>query len=270
MHGKRAGFNRLRWTTSSKVMFDFMPLAGGNHSDAIVLLLAALALDFLLGKVPGAFRFMPAQIGAFSNFSAFLENRLNRSGRSDASLVIRGIFVVLLLLTLAIVVGMTVIFIARTFPYGWVLGFVVLALCISSRLIFYDMRRGQKFAASDDLDDGRHRVGELTGRDASQLDKYGLARVIVETGAVGVLQRTVVPIFWFVLLGFPGLLASRFIAQLAGSISNRDHERQAFGTVALALNHAFGLLPSLLAGYLLAVAALFVPSANFGRALQVM
>lgn len=72
------------------------------------------------------------------------------------------------------------------------------------------------------------------------------------------------------LLGFPGLLASRFIAQLAGSISNRNHERQAFGTVALALNHAFGLLPSLLAGYLLAVAALFVPSANFGRALQVM
>jgi adenosylcobinamide-phosphate synthase len=251
-------------------MFDFMPLAGGNHGEALILLLAALALDFLLGKVPGAFRLVPERSGVLTSFSAFLENRLNRPGRSDASLVIRGVAVVLLLLILAITVGMAVIVIARAIPYGWALEFSVLVLCISSRVVFYDMRRGQKFAASDDLDEGRRLVGELTGRDATQLDKYGLARVIVETGAVGVLHRSVAPIFWFVLLGLPGLLASRVIAGLALRAASRDRERQAFGAAAFALDHALGFLPSFLAGYLLALGALFVPSANFGRALQVM
>jgi adenosylcobinamide-phosphate synthase len=184
--------------------------------------------------------------------------------------MIRGVGVVLFLLVLAVAVGMGVIFTARAIPYGWVLEFAVLAFCISSRIVFYDMRRGLKFAASDDLEVGRRLVGELTGRDASQLDKYGLARVIVEMGAVGVLQRTVVPVFWFVLLGFPGLLASRVIAQLARRVATRDHEHQTFGSVVLRLNHALGFFPALFTGYILAVAALFVPSANFVRALQVM
>jgi hypothetical protein len=52
-------------------MFDFMPLASVHPGDAFVLLLAALAMDFLLGKVPGAFRLVPRVSASFLRLRHF-------------------------------------------------------------------------------------------------------------------------------------------------------------------------------------------------------
>lgn len=251
-------------------MLTFLPLAPGGHGDALVVLLAVLALDLALGLVPGLARLIPDGGALFSSVARALERRLNRDGRSQQNLVVRGTIVAALLVALGVGSGIALVFISRMVPYGWAVDALVLLVCISGRRVFLSLRRGLAFAATDDLEQGRVLVAELTGRDASRLDKFGLARIVVEMGAIGFCRRVVVPAFWYLLLGLTGLLISRAVSQIARAVLNRDREGRAFGAAALALDHALGVVPSYAAGYLLSFAALASPRAKVERALHFM
>lgn len=167
-------------------MFDFMPLAGSNHGEDLVLLLAALAFDFLLGLVPCLAGLVPGWLRVFSGVARFFDRRLNRAGRSETNLRVRGAMVTIVVVVIALVAGFAFHRAARLLPYGWVAEFVVLAMCLSARRIFRDLRHGLRVLGGDKLAVSQAFVGQLTGRDASRLDKFGVARNIIEFAAVAV------------------------------------------------------------------------------------
>lgn len=251
-------------------MPDFMPLVAANGGDMILMLIGVLVADMLLGLVPGMAGLIPVSARVFTAIGTFLEKRLNRTGRSPVTLIVRGILVLLIVLALAVAAGLVVVGVSERLPYGWVLGVVVLLLCIGGRDIALTLHRGLRLIASDDIGATRELATQLSGRDASRLDRFGVGRVVIETAAVGFSRRVVTPVFWFILLGFPGLLVSRAVSRLARTAMHRERSAQAFGTAALALDHALGLIPSYLAGYLLAIGAIVSPSAAFRRGLHFM
>ena len=232
--------------------------------------MAVLALDIVTGIVPGLANIVPTRATLFESFTAALERRLNRAGRPRRDLVLRGVAVLLVLIALALVVSLVLVHLSRTLPYGWGIEALVLLLSISGRRVLFNLRRGTRIAASEDIAEGRRLVSILTGRDASKLDNFGLARVIVEMGGVGFLRRVMVPVFWYVLLGLPGLLVARAIGHCAAAAAYRDRDGQMFSAVAAALDHAISVVPSYIAAYLIAFSALVTPRARFAAALRVM
>ncbi len=251
-------------------MFDFMPIAAGNHGEDIVLLLGALALDVVLGLLPGLARLAPERLRVFHAITLFFDSRLNRKGRSEANLLVRGAVVTAIMVLIAVAAGIALDRYARMIPYGWVVEFAVLVVCLSSRRMFLDLRRGLQVLGTEDLAAGQDMVARWTGRDASRLDKFGVARILVELAAVAVGRRVVIPAFWFVLLGFPGLFVSRAVSRLAIAAAGRDAATRAFGAVAMRLDHVLGLLPSYLGAGLLSLAALVVPRASVRRGFEIM
>jgi adenosylcobinamide-phosphate synthase len=251
-------------------MMTFMPLAPGTHGDALVLLLAMLIIDLFLGLVPGAARFVPDGAAIFTSVARGLERRLNREGRTRRNLIVRGAIVTFLLVALGAATGLALSEVSKAVPYGWAMEALVLLVCISGRRVFHDLRRGLAFAGANDIEQGRALVAELTGRDSSRLDRFGLVRVVIETGTIGFSRRIVVPMFWYLLLGLPGLLASRAVTQIARAVLLRDREGRAFGAAALSLDHALGLLPSYLAACFLCLAAGLFPRARVGGAFHYM
>ncbi len=251
-------------------MTSFMPLFPGSHGDALIVLLVVLVADMMFGLVPGLARLAPDGGAIFSTVAQGLERRLNRAGRSQRNLLVRGAAVVALLVALGVALGFGLAHLSLRLPYGWLIDAAVLFVCVSGRRVFLGLRRGLTFAARNDLEEGRALVAELTGRDASRLDKFGLARIVVEMGAIGFARRIVVPVFWYVLLGLPGLLVSRAVGQIARAVLNRDREGRAFGAAALAFDHALGLLPSYIAAYLLSFAGALTPRARVGQAIHFM
>ncbi len=235
-----------------------------------MLLLAVLVVDLFLGLVPGMARFVPDGTAIFTSVARALERRLNREGRTRRNLLIRGAIVTLLPVALGAGTGIALFEASNAVPYGWAIDALVLLVCVSGRRVFFDLRRGLAFAASNDIDQGLALVAELTGRDSSRLDRFGLVRVVIEMGAIGFCRRVLVPVFWYLLLGLPGLLASRAVAQIARAVLLRDREGRAFGAAALSLDHALGLLPSYVAAYFLSFAAALAPRAKVGSALHFM
>lgn len=250
-------------------MPDFMPLAPANGGDLLLMLIGVLFADLVLGLVPGTKALVPVSARVFTAIAVFFEKRLNRAGRSPVTLIVRGILVVLIVVGLAVALGFAVMAAAR-FPYGWVLGVVVLLLCLGGRDVALTLRRGLQLIARDDISAGRELASRLSGRDASRLDRFGIGRVVIETAAVWFSLRVVTPVFWFIVLGFPGLLVWRAVSRLARTAVNRDRDAQAFGAAALALDHALGLIPSYIAGYLLAFGAIVSPGAACRRGLHFM
>ena len=78
----------------------------------------------------------------------------------------------------------------------------------------------------------------------------------------------VAPLFWYVLLGFPGLLAYKAINTLDSMIGHRDPRYRWFGRVAARVDDAANWVPARLAAALLAGAALALPGASARGALR--
>jgi adenosylcobinamide-phosphate synthase len=77
-------------------------------------------------------------------------------------------------------------------------------------------------------------------------------------------------VFWFLLLGLPGLLAYKAVNTLDSMIGHRNARFEAFGKVAARLDDAANVLPARLAGLLLVAAALPLPGASAAGAWRAM
>ncbi|MCZ6721771.1 MAG: cobalamin biosynthesis protein, partial [Proteobacteria bacterium] len=80
----------------------------------------------------------------------------------------------------------------------------------------------------------------------------------------------VAPVFWFLILGLPGLAAYRAIEIVDRRAGRGDERAGAFGVAIARVTDAVNFLPARLAGILIAAAAFFTPSARAGGGLQVM
>ena len=235
--------------------------------DAYLLLLGVLVLDALL---PARFRPRGAAARPFRLFVravAELERRLNRPGRSRGKRLVRGAAVVVLVLAGAGGIGWAIDEVAAAVPYGWVLLAFALAAALSLR------RPGEDVAATsrglaNGLAKGRDAAARFLGSGAATLDDAGLARASAAYLAARFADGLVAAVFWFVMLGLPGLFAYR-AANVAGRLLPDDAERFAeFGLTASRLNAVLLAIPALLAGGLLVAAALFAPGRGVAGAMK--
>ncbi len=90
---------------------------------------------------------------------------------------------------------------------------VVLAFLLKPLLAWRMLRRevlAVEAALAESLDAGRQRLAWLVSRDVSALSATEVRESAIETLAENLNDSVVAPIFWFVLLGFPGAAVYRF------------------------------------------------------------
>ena len=117
---------------------------------------------------------------------------------------------------------------------------------------------------------GREAVRHIVGRDPASLDRHGVARAAIESLAENFGDGVVAPVFWYLVLGLPGLFAYKAANTLDSMIGHRTPHYRAFGWAAARFDDLLNLAPARLGGLLLAAAALFARDARPDRALWVM
>jgi len=241
-------------------MFEFSPLAGSAGGTPLVVLLAVLLLDLVLGLVPRMGHLHPPFPG-FRPFFAGLERRLNRERRSEANRIIRGAVVALAALVLAGGLGWGFWLLAITLPFGITAEVVVLFLALSqSRVI------GAMGEVSDGLQDqdpaaARAALAAIVAGDQGDLDDFGLARVAIEEGGRGFLNRLMAPVFWYCLAGLPGVFLYTASLTMETVFASLGPRAEAFGLAARRFHDALDYLPARLAGAILLLGGVFLPSA---------
>lgn len=234
-----------------------LPLAfhPGGAFDPFLLLLTALVLDAYLGEMPFLFRFVPHPVVLIGRVIAWFDRRLNRAERGDRARRARGVLVLAVMVAGALFLGGVIQAIAAWLPYGWALELFVLVTLVAQRSLYDHVAAVAKGLESDGLAGGRAAVAMIVGRDPQSLDRHGVSRAAVESCAENFSDGIVAPVFWYVLLGLPGMLAYKTVNTLDSMIGHKNDRYRAFGWASARFDDLLNLAPARLAGLLVAAVA---------------
>lgn len=244
-------------------------IAAGS-SVSLVVLIAGLALDAVFGDMPILFRLVPHPVVLAGRAIAYFDRKLNREKRSEGVRRFRGIVTVLVLVGAAAALGWAVAFVFRSGLVGAAVEAFVIAVLVAQKSLFDHVAAVARALDRGGLEAGRDAVRHIVGRDPRSLDTHGVVRAAIESLAENFSDGVVAPVFWYLLLGLPGLFAYKMANTLDSMIGHRGPRYRAFGWAAARFDDLVNLVPARLSGLLLALAALFAKGGRPGRALLVM
>ena len=242
----------------------------GHAPDALLILFMALALDAMFGEMGPLFRLLPHPVVVIGRLIGRLDKRLNKPSLPEADRKTRGVVLVVLMVALALVVGGAIAFVARAVPHLWLLEVFAAATLIAQRALFDHVDDVARALEHNGLEAGRYAVSRIVGRDPQSLDEHGVARAAIESLAENFADAVVAPVFWFVVLGLPGLLLYKTVNTLDSMVGYRNDKYRAFGWASARLDDVLNLIPARLSGLIIALAALFAARGNPLRALGTM
>jgi adenosylcobinamide-phosphate synthase len=247
---------------------DVDPRAAHTHAPAMLIetvpadaifaiLLLAYLLDAGWGDPPWLYRRLPHPVALLGRGIERGELRWNRG----SARFWRGLLFTLAAVILAGSLGWAVARLCQALPGGWLLEALLASTLIAFRGL-HDHVRAVAEALDRGLKEARAAVARIVGRDPRRLDAPGVARAAAESLAENFSDGVVAPIFWFALLGLPGLCAYKAINTLDSMIGQRNPRYEHFGKAAARLDDALNWIPARLAGLLLLAAAAFLPEAS--------
>jgi adenosylcobinamide-phosphate synthase len=238
-------------------------------ADPFLVLLAALVVDAAFGDPEWLYRLVSHPAVMFGRCIDAGERWLYRSEATGVALRLRGGLLTLIIVIGAYGTGLVISLVLERVPGGWILEAIVASSMIAFRSL-YDHVKAVVRGLNEGLAEGRAAVGHIVGRDPETLDGPAVARSAVESLAENFSDGVVAPVFWYLLLGLPGIYAYKALNTADSMIGQRTARYQDFGTAAARLDDLANYVPARLSGALLAAAAAAVPGADARQAWRTM
>ena len=208
-------------------------------------LLIGWFLDLLIGDPA----WLPHPVVGFGKMIAFGEHHLNNGryrkvkGALMAIIYIIGIFVAVWFLR--------TILSSHLSPLATHLfDTVVIFFCLAGTTLIREVR--QVFLAVDrSLDEGRKQVARIVGRDTSELSAQEVRTAALETLAENLSDGVIAPLFWFAILGVPGMLAYKMVNTLDSMIGYKTDRYRDFGCWAAHIDDIANYIPARLTALLM-------------------
>lgn len=217
-----------------------------------LLLNLPLLVAWLMDRLLGDPAWLPHPIVAFGRAISFFEHRLNKAAGKKLKGAFTAIFLVL-------AVYFAALFLLRgvaAFSSGLLLVIQILALffCLAGTTLVREVRM-VFLALNRSLEEGRTQVSRIVGRDTSSLSAQEVRAAALETLAENLSDGVIAPLFWYMLLGIPGILAYKMVNTLDSMIGYRNDRYRDFGSFAARLDDAANFIPARLTAFLMILAS---------------
>ena len=210
--------------------------------------LIPLAGGFLLDKILGDPLWLPHPVVGFGK----LISRGERRGNQGAHRRRNGAWTAIGLVVLTFLVSKGLLE-AAALLHPWVkiaLSVVAVFYCLAGKTLIDEVR--MVFEAADtSLEAGRKQVARIVGRDTSSLTDQEVRTAALETLAENLSDGVIAPLFWYFLLGVPGMLAYKMVNTLASMIGYRNARYKDFGCWAARMDDVANYLPARLTALLM-------------------
>lgn len=131
---------------------------------------------------------------------------------------------------------------------------VLIFCCLAGTTLIREVR--DVFIALDrSLEEGRQQVARIVGRDTSQLTAQEVRKAALETLAENLSDGVIAPLFWYILLGVPGMMAYKMVNTLDSMIGYHSERYLQFGCFAARMDDVANYLPARLTALLMVLAA---------------
>ncbi len=215
-----------------------------------LLLILPLLLGWLLDFIFGDPSRLPHPIVWFGKMISWGEHRLNKGSHRMAK---GAVMAIILILMVFFVVWWLKRFIPNTVLW-LILDTIIIFYCLAGTTLIREVR--EVFLALDrSLDEGRQQVARIVGRDTSQLSAQEVRTAALETLAENLSDGVIAPLFWFALLGTPGMLAYKMVNTLDSMIGYRTERYKDFGCWAAHTDDVANYIPARLTALLMVIAS---------------
>ncbi|MBR3080598.1 MAG: cobalamin biosynthesis protein CobD [Prevotella sp.] len=213
---------------------------------AIIVLLAGWLADLFIGDPS----WLPHPVVFFGKLIATCERWLN----SGSFRRFKGALTAVILIAL--------VYMSFYFLMNWLYGInVFLGMGVGAACVFYCLAgttlvrevREVFYAVDRSLEEGRMQVARIVGRDTSQLSAQEVRTAALETLAENLSDGVVAPLFWYMLLGVPGMMAYKMVNTLDSMIGYRTARYRDFGCWAAHIDDIANYLPARITALLMLI-----------------
>ncbi len=213
---------------------------------SIIALLCGWLLDLLFGDPA----WLPHPIVAFGKWISFWEHRLNHGRCRKLKGALFSLVTIALVCFLTALINYTLYIVHYTLFIAF--NAVMIFFCLAGTTLIREVR--DVFLALDrSLDEGRRQVARIVGRDTSELSAQEVRTAALETLAENLSDGIVAPLFWFALLGVPGMLTYKMINTLDSMIGYRTTRYRDFGCWAARIDDIANYIPARLTALLMII-----------------
>ena len=234
-----------------------------NH---LLLLLAAILLDRLVGDPPWLWQRVPHPVVIFGKAIDLFEKRLNRTSFTAEGRRLNGVFTMVVLLAGSAVFGMLLSALFRYLgPVGIILELIVVAVFLAQKSLGDHVQAVADGLLRDGLEGGRQAVAMIVGRDPKTLDEAGVSRAAIESLSENFADGVVAPAFWYAVAGLPGILAYKMLSTADSMIGHKNERFLQFGWASARLDDLANWPAARLSAGFIALATVLKRGAGAGR-----
>jgi adenosylcobinamide-phosphate synthase len=209
-----------------------------------MILILAMLLDAAFGEPRQLWDRVPHPAVLMGRLVGWCDRRFNRGEDRKAS----GIIVTLGLLVTGLVTGSLI----HILPDFGLLEILTVAILLAQKSLV-DHVRAVATALRRSVAEGRRAVAMIVGRDTAEMTGPDIARAAIESAAENLSDGVVAPIFWYLILGLPGLVAYKLINTADSMIGHMTPRHREFGWAAARLDDVLNLVPARLTALLMAL-----------------
>jgi adenosylcobinamide-phosphate synthase len=209
-----------------------------------MLLVIALLVDAAFGEPKSLWDRIPHPAVLMGRLVGLCDRRFNRGQSRKA----RGVAVTLGLLATGLGVGWLI----HALPDHGVVEVLVLAILLAQKSLV-DHVRAVATALRCSLPEGRQAVAMIVGRDTAAMTEPDVARAAIESAAENLSDGVVAPVFWYLILGLPGIVAYKLVNTADSMIGHLTPRYRDFGWASARLDDVLNLIPARLTALLIAL-----------------
>ena len=220
--------------------------------DSWMIIILPLLIGWLFDLLLGDPAWLPHPVVGFGKMISWGEHRLNQGLHR----MLKGALLAIGLILLVFFVAWYLRYLLQSLHDVAVIIFdaVIIFYCLAGTTLIREVRA--VFHALDrSLEEGRQQVARIVGRDTTELSAQEVRTAALETLAENLSDGVIAPLFWFALLGTPGMLAYKMVNTLDSMIGYKTERYKDFGCWAAHIDDVANYLPARLTALLMILAS---------------
>ena len=220
--------------------------------DSWMFVILPLLIGWLLDLILGDPAWLPHPVVGFGKMISWGEHRLNQGLHRMLKGALLAIVLILIIFFAAWYLRRLLLSIDNVCVI--IFDTIIIFFCLAGTTLIREVRA--VFHALDrSLEEGRQQVARIVGRDTSELSAQEVRTAALETLAENLSDGVIAPLFWFALLGTPGMLAYKMVNTLDSMIGYKTERYKDFGCWAAHIDDVANYLPARLTAFLMIIAS---------------
>ena len=216
-------------------------------------MLIALCIDRLFGWPDFLFRRFSHPVVGFGHLISLFESKLNKSIWSSNLRKATGLFSLFFLVAGLASLSFLILLAIPEGPIGILVTSILVWPLIAAKSLSDHVEAVAEPLKFNDVIKARQAVSMIVGRNSNHLDSNDIARASLESLAENTSDGVTAPLFWGVVLGFPGVLIYKFVNTADSMIGYKNERYRDFGWASARFDDLVNYIPARLTSLIYAI-----------------